>query len=140
MARYLAGTDAELEASGIADRMTIPEPIAARGRRAPLREGDAAFEEAKAWYESVYGAGADHRREVLLKLEAAEVWHRVAKERLATAAPQDRAAAELELAAAEKELHKWFRAYEQLATEADARAVGERVGVSLDALHNAKPQ
>jgi hypothetical protein len=132
MARYLAGTDAELDAAEIAESMGIPEPIARRARRAPLLVGDAAFEEAKGWYESVYGTGAEHRREVLRKLDAAEVWYRVAKAKLDSAAPQDRPAAQREFDAARKERSKWFDAYEQLATEADARAVGEKVGVSLD--------
>jgi hypothetical protein len=132
MARYLAGTDPALKASEIAERMKIPQPIAARARRAPLAESDAAFEQAKGWYESVYGPGAEHRREVLLNLDAATVSYRVAKEKLERAAPEDRAAAQRDFAAAAKEYRKWHREYEQLATEADARAVGEKVGVSLD--------
>jgi hypothetical protein len=134
MARYLAGSGPDLDTGAIAARMGIPQRIAARAHRAPLHDGDAGFEEARAWYESVYGVGAEHRREVLLKLDAAEVWYGVAKANLDRAPAPDRDAAAREFAAARKEYLRRFAEYKKLATEADARALGERIGVSLDKL------
>src|SRR4051812_2313880 len=62
MARYLAGTSRDLTAEAIAAQVGgMPVHVARRARADRLSDGDAGYEQAKAWYESVYGAGAAHR-------------------------------------------------------------------------------
>jgi hypothetical protein len=161
MARYLAGQSPKLEAADIARQMGIWEPAAAQARRRPLAGSGPEAEEARAWYESVYGSGAAERREVLLELPAAAVnvkyrrklaadartALRKAGDELHFAPPEqkdeaqeryDEALAEwqkadAELRAAETEYRDLYKRYRQLPTEADAARVGSRVGDALTA-------
>jgi hypothetical protein len=121
--------------------------------------GDGAeVEEARAWYDSVYGADRARRAEVIRKMNAAAVaekFHRPAY--LAAKAERDAAKADLDVAAPERreaarkryeaqkafkaaardyvpayrEWRKWYDLYEQLPTEADADRIGKQVADAL---------
>jgi hypothetical protein len=126
MAQMRAGRG--LSAAAIAAEMTIPPRVAALAVAAPLERGSMQAVIAEGWFDSVYGAGQEHRNSALTRAEADEAAVLAAQARYDKAkTPANEAA----LKAAEAKRDKSRAVYEDLPEENDAFATGRTSGAGV---------
>jgi hypothetical protein len=126
VARMLAGR--KMKAGDIAEKLDMPERIAAAAKKQPLTGKGRDEREAEGWFESEHGKGSDARIATLEKLEQTTLELRAAQIAAQTAFTEDaRKAADARLEAAKKAHDEAMAGYYALPEEGDASAAGADV-------------
>lgn len=131
MARLQVGL--KMKGDDIADKLGIPAWVVKEAQKQPLKGDSPEAKEAKAWFESVYGAKADERNKTLTDLDDIGTKYRdaLAKQRLVDSNPtssEDDKKKAAELVAEWKQRYDAiYTKYMALPEEADAWKVGTKV-------------
>lgn len=135
MAQTLAGR--KNIASAIAARMSIPIAIAKAAVANPIAKGSMEAVEADGWFDSIYGAGSEHREKVLADLNRKQHTFLAAQKALEKAQAADEKnhtpateaaveAADKRLTSAQEAFAKAVAAHDDLPEEFDATRVGNK--------------
>jgi hypothetical protein len=119
MAQLRAGQG--LSAAAVTTELGIPARIATAAAALPLARGSMEAVIAQGWWDSVYGAGSDHREAVLTELDASATALTAAQ---AAHAANPTAATQAALDEANERSDLAFAAYQNLPEENDAWATG----------------
>jgi hypothetical protein len=126
MARMLAARP--MSASAIAEKLDMRDDVAAAAKKQPLKGASHERAEAKRWFESEHGKGADARIAALTDLETITTHLRQAQaEWQAASTPEDFKKADARLQMLKKAHEAALQGHHRLPEEADAIKVGDDV-------------